>query len=1216
MQRANFFICVLVAIFPVYLIATNTLWIHDVEGNAYDTITVDIDIINDAPFVAFQFDLPLSQQLTYLHNSAILSGRATDHVIDAALVDDSILRIVAYSSTNAPFTGDSGVVAHFKLILGSVPGNYSLVMLNPIIGDSNSNNILTDTINGILTLLAPDIEADVQMLDFDRIPLGSYTDRSFTIFNYGNQLLHVDSVNIDNPYFEVIGSNTFDIPAYGSYTIQVRFNSVVKDTYNNVLTIVSNDPDEPYYTVSLYAIAFAVNELHVGDIFAFSGDTVTLTCSINNMEPFVGFQFDMLLPEPMYYIDASASLSSRAVDHNVSVALINGDTLRVIAYSSTNTPFTGNDGDILYLDFYIEGVAGYYPIIVDNVIIADSSGANILSDYYNGELEIAAADIYGVDSMDFGNVSLLDTLLQYIVIGNNGNDTLNIYQIVFTEGSFWTTVTLPIRLAPYEEIDIPVFFGTTDKGPHYGIMQIFSNDPDESPFEISLYGFVFAPNYMMVSDTLGMPGDTVLIHVDVDNYEQFVAFQFDITFANELTYVEGSAQLTGRAQGHDLSALLVDSNVLRVIAYSMQQNIFTGNSGPVITMQFVIDSTCGEGYLPLTLSNTILGDSNSNNILWDVVNGYVLVDTTSPNTPTLVTPHDGYYINNNIVELTWQSATDNLSGVAYYSLEYDVDSLFINSVDTIVYDTTITMEFDESRYYWHVCATDFAGNESGWSEVWWFEVDTRAPQTPSLISPADSAYMNDVEVVFQWSAVSKSPVHYVFELDTTETFITPYVDTLDVTTDTLILSEARYYWHVKAYDDAGNESEFSPTHTFVVDTSAPEVVTLISPDSGQMMNDSIITFIWHKANDNLSGIDHYLLQYSEDAQFTMPIELTVTDTGYNTMLPDTIYYWRVKSTDRAGNESGWSEVWWFEVDTRAPQTPSLISPADNSIISDNTPTFIWSSVTKLKSTVFYRLRLIHHDTTLYETDDTTYTVEDSLPDTTYLWQVMAFDAAGNASSWAQPYSLVIDTRPPVIESTTVWHDTCYAGPFPVYTIVTDLNGVDSVYLCYKMNVDTNWIYLPMSLIDSIHYSADIPQQDSENVTIHYYIRAYDVSNPHNIAYDPMGAPDSCYTFVAHYVGIESTKPTVFFIRQNYPNPFTNETVIEFGLPTHAHVEITVYNLLGCKIATLVNKYLDPGYYKIRWYGTDALGRRLSTGVYFYRMKSDKFESLHKMFIIR
>jgi len=334
------------------------------------------------------------------------------------------------------------------------------------------------------------------------------------------------------------------------------------------------------------------------------------------------------------------------------------------------------------------------------------------------------------------------------------------------------------------------------------------------------------------------------------------------------------------------------------------------------------------------------------------------------------------------------------------------------------------------------------------------------------------------------------------------------------------------------------------------------------------------------------------------------------------MLPDTIYYWRVKSTDRAGNESGWSEVWWFEVDTRAPQTPSLISPADSSIISDNTPTFIWSSVTKLKSTVFYRLRLIHHDTTSYETDDTTYTVEDSLPDTTYLWQVMAFDAAGNVSSWAQPYSLVIDTRPPVIESTTVWHDTCYAGPFPVYTIVTDLNGVDSVYLCYKMNVDTNWIYLPMSLIDSIHYSADIPQQDSENVTIHYYIRAYDVSNPHNIAYDPMGAPDSCYTFVAHYVGIELTKPTVFFIRQNYPNPFTNETVIEFGLPTHAHVEIIVYNLLGCKIATLVNEYLDPGYYKIRWYGTDALGRRLPTGVYFYRMKSDKFESLHKMFIIR
>ncbi|MBC8526496.1 MAG: choice-of-anchor D domain-containing protein [Candidatus Cloacimonetes bacterium] len=604
---------------------SNILQIHDAVSEPFDTITVDVEIINDDSFVAFQFDLPLSEQLTYLPNSTQLTIRSVDHIIIANIVNNDTLRIFAYSPTNTAFTGNSGNVAYFELIVGSVPGNYSLNMNSPIIGDSNSVNILTGTINGIFTILAPDIDLNTDSLDFDRTPLGSYTDRTFTIYNLGNQSLQVDDINIDNPYFTIVGDTTFTISAFGEQTITVRFNSIIKGTYNNQLTIISNDPDEPNLTIQLHAIAFAVNELHIGNIFAFSGDTVRLYCSINNMEPFVGFQFDLLLPEPMTYIEGTTQLTERAVDHIVSANMIGEDTLRVVAYSPSNTPFLGIDGDIVFMDFYIVGTGGYYSLNAENVIIGDAAGDNILSDYFNGQLEIAAADIYGPGSLNFGEISLLDTLQLLLNIGNNGNDTLLIDQIVFTDTSFWSTIALPQSIIPSQQLSISVFFSNILEGTYQGLMRIYSNDPDESPFDVTLQGISFSPNYMIVRDTTAFAGDTVLVKIDVDNYDEFVAFQFDLNFSEMLTFIDDSAELTDRAQDHILVESLLDSTNLRIIVYSMSQSPFIGNSGTVLTIQFIVNENCPSANLALTLSNAILGDANSNNILRDVQDGEVVV---------------------------------------------------------------------------------------------------------------------------------------------------------------------------------------------------------------------------------------------------------------------------------------------------------------------------------------------------------------------------------------------------------------------------------------------------------------------------------------------------------------------------------------------------------------------------------------------------------------
>ena len=73
--------------------------------------------------------------------------------------------------------------------------------------------------------------------------------------------------------------------------------------------------------------------------------------------------------------------------------------------------------------------------------------------------------------------------------------------------------------------------------------------------------------------------------------------------------------------------------------------------------------------------------------------------------------------------------------------------------------------------------------------------------------------------------------------------------------------------------------------------------------------------------------------------------------------------------------------------------------------------------------------------------------------------------------------------------------------------------------------------------------------------------------------------------------------------QNYPNPFNSGTVIRFALPQSDHIELSLYNLAGQKVATLVEGTRPAGSYTIRWDGRDARGRELASGVYLYLLQA-------------
>jgi len=89
-------------------------------------------------------------------------------------------------------------------------------------------------------------------------------------------------------------------------------------------------------------------------------------------------------------------------------------------------------------------------------------------------------------------------------------------------------------------------------------------------------------------------------------------------------------------------------------------------------------------------------------------------------------------------------------------------------------------------------------------------------------------------------------------------------------------------------------------------------------------------------------------------------------------------------------------------------------------------------------------------------------------------------------------------------------------------------------------------------------------------------------------------------------------PDVYALEQNYPNPFNPSTMIEFSLPEDvSNVQLTIYDILGQKITQLVNTSLKAGYYKYQW---DA--GTVSTGMYIYELRTDKFVSTKKMVLMK
>lgn len=92
-------------------------------------------------------------------------------------------------------------------------------------------------------------------------------------------------------------------------------------------------------------------------------------------------------------------------------------------------------------------------------------------------------------------------------------------------------------------------------------------------------------------------------------------------------------------------------------------------------------------------------------------------------------------------------------------------------------------------------------------------------------------------------------------------------------------------------------------------------------------------------------------------------------------------------------------------------------------------------------------------------------------------------------------------------------------------------------------------------------------------------------------------------------------PNKYELLQNYPNPFNPETNIKFSLPEDAKIAINIYNVLGQKVATILNKELKAGFHQVN-FNTTSAGYRLASGVYIYTIETKNFSQVKKMILMK
>ena len=592
--------------------AQNSMAVTSATGHPQEEVTLNISIENSVEFVAFQTEIPLGESLEYVTGSAVLTDRSNGHLLSAK-VSGSTLKIYAYSLSNTAFTGSEGDVMTFRLRLLNEPGENAIVLDKAKIADATGNALPLETSNGTVTIFSPKAEITNPTIELGRVPIRNTHIIGLTVKNAGNEPLTINELQYTS---ETLSCPTFSetvIEGGATATFNIEYRPMVPGQVSHTITAVSNAINGNV-SARVKAAPYSVNELHVLSTSGYCDSIVPINLKINNMDNIVGFQLKFKMPTALKYIPNSVELTSRKTDH-IAFANMRNDTLVIMAYSPSNSAFSGEDGEILSFNVKIDGSSNYYYLYPKQVVLSDNTATNVLSDTYDGYVNVWSPSLYCSSSIDMGSYPVTETIEKEFQINNYGNAQLRIDSVKFDNAWFTVSDELPMTLSSWSTSYLHIRYKGETAGDETAIMQIYCNDPNGRMRVVNATANTYEPNSLSIS--MGEVSDNldVVANIELDNYSDITAIQADFTYPSESYTVNSSDfQLSARCSNHNISATRKSSNTFRILIFSMGNTLISGHEGTIVSVNMHRNEQVSASEYNITMSNIVISNVNGVNM--------------------------------------------------------------------------------------------------------------------------------------------------------------------------------------------------------------------------------------------------------------------------------------------------------------------------------------------------------------------------------------------------------------------------------------------------------------------------------------------------------------------------------------------------------------------------------------------------------------------------
>ena len=685
---------VVLLLLPLFVFSQNTLSGGSFNVNENASFEYEIGLDNDSAVSALQFDIEINQDAFTYGGSHTLTTRTSDYTVSSSNPSENIMRVVMYSSSGGVIEVGSGPILKLDISSKTLPNDYTFSISNVVLSDATGTELSSSSSNGTVSVRGAHLNVNTTSIDFGRVPIGDNEQRSISISNNGNENLIVSAVSLSSP-LSLTSTLPLTIPPGVSQSISIALDSSEKYDASSEVSFTTNDNDglRQLQKTTVSANVYAVNEIHIGLGSGEIHTDISIPVSINNMEPFSGFQFDLTLPQDINYVENSVALSTRKSDHSVSGSLINANTLRVIAYSNTNAEFSGSDGEVMTLKLKPEVSSGNYNLTISNPIISNITLGDIESDSYNGSVQINAPNLLtNPSSISFGRVPITETRQQLIRLTNNGSAELNISSIVKDVSLFDIDIATPFTISQGAYKDITLNFTPSSNGNVDQDISIRHNGSTEQNI-VNVTADVFSPNYLKIKDVSVNAGGTSHLEIELHNNDEVRGIQFDLTLNSEFSYDVSNYELIDNGTIFSSSTSNLGNNKYRFILYNTSGNSVSKGSGSILKIPFSVPENTTTGDYLVAFSNVVISGPNNNSVGSESLSQGKITIVADTTVPVITLLGDATVT----IEVGSDYTDDGATASDNYDGDITDDIVVVNPVDTDVVGTyTITYNVSDA----------------------------------------------------------------------------------------------------------------------------------------------------------------------------------------------------------------------------------------------------------------------------------------------------------------------------------------------------------------------------------------------------------------------------------------------------------------------------------------------------------------------------------------